>query len=206
MNTIFDEWVRKDVGRYFVQLFDVTLANWVGERPGLCVFSETCGDATAMEHNGDLYSCDHYVYEDYRLGNIMKTSMVEMINSDAQKKFGKDKRDSLPRYCYECDYRFACHGECPKNRISLTPAGDPGLNYLCPSYKKYFAHVHPYMQFMVDELKAKRAPANVMHWVQRLDRQALQKKNPVKETGRNDPCPCGSGKKFKNCHLGTPGF
>jgi len=199
LNTIFDEWVRKDVGRYFVQIFDVTLANWVGEMPGLCVFTETCGDATAMEHNGDLYSCDHFVYEDFKLGNIMKSSLKDMVKSEQQQKFGRDKRDRLPRYCYDCDYRFTCHGECPKNRISLTPDGDPGLNFLCPAYKKFFSHVHPYMQFMTDELKAKRAPANVMQWVQRLDRQKQQKETPKTIVGRNDPCPCGSGKKYKNC-------
>ncbi len=199
LNTIFDEWVRKDVGRTFVQIFDVTLANWVGENPGLCVFTETCGEATVMEHNGDLFSCDHFVYSDFLLGNIMETPLKEMIRSERQQIFGRDKRDRLPKYCFECDYRFACHGECPKNRISLTPAGDPGLNYLCPAYKLFFGHVHPYMQFMTDELRAKRAPANVMQWVQRLDRQQQQKEIPKKEIGRNDPCPCGSGKKYKNC-------
>ncbi len=199
LNAIFDEWVRKDVGRYFVQIFDVTLANWVGENPGLCVFTETCGDATAMEHNGDLYSCDHFVYEDFRLGNIMETPLKQMIKSESQQKFGRDKRDRLPRYCFECEYRFACHGECPKNRISVTPQGDPGLNYLCPSFKSFFSHVHPYMQFMADELRAKRAPANVMQWVKRLDAQKQQKVAPKTILGRNDPCPCGSGKKYKNC-------
>ncbi len=199
LNAIFDEWVRKDVGRYFVQIFDVTLANWVGENPGLCVFTETCGDATVMEHNGDLYSCDHFVYEDFLLGNIMKTPLKEMIKSDRQVKFGHDKRDHLPRYCFECDYRFACHGECPKNRILQTADGDPGLNYLCAAYKSFFSHVHPYMQFMTDELRAKRAPAGVMQWVQRIDRQKEQKAGPKTLVGRNDPCPCGSGKKYKNC-------
>jgi uncharacterized protein len=204
LNQIFDEWVRNDVGKYFVQLFDVSLASWVGERPGLCVFSETCGDATAMEHNGDLYSCDHFVYEEYKLGNIRETHILDMVRSERQKKFGRDKRDTLPRYCFECEYRFACHGECPKNRISLTPDGEEGLNYLCSSYKAFFAHVHPYMQFMADELKAKRAPANVMEWVKRLDRQKEQKPIRVNSVGRNDPCPCGSGKKYKNCCMKKP--
>ena len=199
---IFDEWVRKDVGRTFVQIFDVTLANWAGERPGLCVFSETCGDATAMEHNGDLYCCDHFVYPDYKLGNIMENNLLEMVTSETQKKFGRDKRDKLPRYCFECDYRFACHGECPKNRFADTPDGEAGLNYLCPGLKLFFSHVHPYMQFMTDELKAKRAPANVMQWVNRLDRQNKQKEFTKILVGRNDPCPCGSGKKYKNCCMG----
>jgi uncharacterized protein len=199
---IFDEWVRRDVGRTFVQIFDVTLANWAGERPGLCVFSETCGDATAMEHNGDLYSCDHFVYPDYKLGNIMDDKLLGMVLSERQKKFGRDKRDKLPRYCFACEYRFACHGECPKHRFAKTPEGDSGLNYLCPAYKLFFSHVHPYMQFMTDELKAKRAPANVMQWVNRLDRRNKESELVKVQVGRNDPCPCGSGKKYKNCCIG----
>ena len=206
LNTIFDEWVRNDVGRYYVQIFDVTLANWAGERAGLCIFTETCGDATAMEHNGDLFSCDHFVYDEYKLGNIMETDLIEMIKSERQQKFGRDKRDKLPRYCFECDYRFACHGECPKNRISLSPSGEPGLNYLCPAYKSFFSHVHPFMQFMADELKAKRAPANVMQWLRRLESQKTRQAAPKITVGRNDPCPCGSGKKFKQCCMGKPGF
>lgn len=202
--SIFDEWVRNDVGKYFVQMFDVTLANWAGERPGLCIFSETCGDATAMEHNGDLYSCDHFVFEEYKLGNIAETHLLDMVKSEEQQKFGRDKRDKLPRYCFECDYRFACHGECPKNRISETPHGEPGLNYLCPGFKYFFAHVHPYMQFMADELKAKRAPANVMQWIRRIERQKTQKETVKVQVGRNDPCPCGSGKKYKNCCMRKP--
>ncbi len=204
LNSIFDEWVRNDVGRYFVQMFDVTLANWAGERPGLCVFSETCGDATALEHNGDIFSCDHFVYDEYKLGNIREKHILDMVRSEEQQKFGRDKRDKLPRYCFECEYRFACHGECPKNRISLTPDGDPGLNYLCPSFKLFFSHVHPYMQFMADELKAKRAPANVMQWVKRIDRQKNQKEAIKVQVGRNDTCPCGSGKKYKNCCMRKP--
>ena len=196
---IFDEWVRNDVGKYYVQIFDVSLANWVGERPGLCVFTETCGDAMVMEHNGDLFTCDHFVYPEYYLGNIMKTSLKEMAASEKQKQFGKDKRDKLPRYCFECEYRFACNGECPKHRFSYTPDGQEGLNYLCPAYKIFFSHIHPYMQFMADELKAKRAPANVMEWVKRLDRKKEDKLVINKEPQRNDPCPCGSGKKYKQC-------
>jgi len=201
---IFDEWVRKDVGKYYVQIFDVSLANWVGERPGLCVFTETCGDAMVMEHNGDVFSCDHFVYPGFFLGNVMQTKLTEMAASDRQKTFGKNKRDLLPRYCFECEYRFACHGECPKHRFAHTPSGEPGLNYLCPAYKHFFAHIHPYMQFMADELKAKRAPANVMNWVRRLDQQKAQ--TQVNIPGRNDLCPCGSGKKFKNCHGSLPGL
>jgi uncharacterized protein len=145
------------------------------------------------------------VYEDYKLGNIRKTHILDMVRSERQKKFGRDKRDTLPRYCFECEYRFACHGECPKNRISKTPDGAPGLNYLCPSYKHFFSHVHPYMQFMADELKARRAPANVMEWVKRVERQKDLKKIVRSEIGRNETCPCGSGKKYKNCCLNKPG-
>ena len=202
---IFDEWVRNDVGKYFVQIMDVTLANWAGERPGLCVFTETCGDAMVMEHNGDIYTCDHFVYPEYYIGNLLKTSLKEMASSEKQKQFGKDKRDKLPRYCFECEYRFACNGECPKHRFMLTPDGQEGLNYLCPSYKRFFAHVHPYMQFMADELKAKRAPANVMEWVKMMDRQKEGKFSVNRNPGRNDLCFCGSGKKFKNCCMNLPG-
>jgi len=204
--TIFDEWVQQDVGRFYVQIFDVTLANWAGENPGLCVFSETCGDAAVMEHNGDVYSCDHFVYDKFRLGNIKDKPLNGMMKSEFQAKFGKDKKDALPRYCFECDYRFACNGECPKHRFNRTPDGQYGLNYLCESYKKFFSHVHPYMQFMADELKAKRAPANVMNWVKRIDQNKQKKSNPLRLIGRNNPCPCGSGKKYKNCHMNQGGF
>lgn len=201
--SIFDEWVRNDVGRYYVQLFDVTLANWVGEAPGLCVFSETCGNAVVAEHNGDVYSCDHYVYPRYFLGNIKEHTFAEMMFSDKQYEFGMRKLNGLPDYCIKCEYRFACHGECPKHRFINTPAGEPGLNYLCEAYKMFFAHVHPYMQYMSDELAKKRPPANVMQWVKKLDdRKAGVVPQPKKVIGRNDPCPCGSGKKFKQCCFG----
>jgi uncharacterized protein len=168
LTTIFDEWVRNDVGQYFVQLFDVTLANWTGIPPGLCVFSETCGDAVVMEHNGDIYSCDHFVYPQHALGNILDTSMLKLVQSEKQKTFGNNKLTTLPRYCIQCEYRFACHGECPKHRFDTTPDGEKGLNYLCRAYKKFFAHVHPYMQFMGDELASQRPPANVMHWARNI--------------------------------------
>jgi uncharacterized protein len=162
--TIFDEWVRNDVGRTFVQMFDVTLANWVGEPAGLCVFSETCGNAMVLEHNGDLYTCDHYVYAQHRLGNIRTTTIRAMAQSAQQYTFGQNKLLKLPAYCIGCEYRFACHGECPKHRFEITPDGEYGLNYLCRAYKMFFAYVHPYMQYMGDELAARRAPANVMKW------------------------------------------
>ncbi len=207
LTTIFDEWVRKDVGRYYVQVFDVSLANWVNEAPGLCVFSETCGNAVVLEHNGDIYSCDHFVYPEFKLGNILEKSLVGMMQSPEQYKFGSDKLEKLPRYCVECDYRFACHGECPKHRFDYAPDGEYGLNYLCKAYKMFFSHVHPYMQFMGDELSKKRAPANVMKWTKKADDQKAGVVTvPQKKIERNDPCPCGSGKKFKNCCYDRLGF
>lgn len=162
MNSIFDEWVRNDVGRVYVQLFDATLANWTGVPPGLCVFAETCGEAAILEHNGDLYSCDHFVYPDHYLGNITKTPLTDLMHSPRQIQFGKDKRDRLPNQCLQCEFRFACHGGCPKSRIALTDEGEPGLNWLCEGYKLFFGHVKPYMDFMANELAHERPPANIM--------------------------------------------
>jgi uncharacterized protein len=161
---IFDEWVRRDVGRYFVQIFDVALESWFGIPQGLCVFRETCGAALAIEHNGDLYSCDHFVYPENKLGNIMESPLESLVGSPQQKRFGIEKRSSLPRYCRECEVRFACNGECPKHRFLHTPEGEPGLNYLCAGYKLFFNHIGPYMKFMANELRNERAPANVMRW------------------------------------------
>jgi serine-type anaerobic sulfatase-maturating enzyme len=192
---IFDEWVRQDVGRYFVQIFDVALESWLGIPQGLCVFRETCGSAMAIEHNGDLYSCDHYVYPEHRLGNIMEQPIESLVSSPQQRKFGLDKRDSLPRYCRECDVRFACNGECPKHRFIRTPDGEAGLNYLCAGYKLFFKHIDPCMRFMADQIRRQRAPANVMEWIRVHEAQSKVAQTP----GRNDPCPCGSGKKYKKC-------
>lgn len=160
---IFDEWVKKDVGNYFIQYFDSTLANWVGENPGVCIMAKTCGHAGVMEFNGDVYSCDHFVYPPYKLGNIRTHTLTEMMYSYKQLKFGNDKYNKLPLQCKECKYLFACNGECPKNRIIETATGEPGLNYLCKGYYKFFEHVVPYMDFMKNELKNKRPPANVMN-------------------------------------------
>jgi len=159
--TLFDEWVKEDVGKYFIQLFDSTLANWVGQAPGVCTMARTCGHAGVMEYNGDVYSCDHFVFPEYKLGNIRTHTLVEMMYSDRQQQFGQDKYDKLPRQCKECEYLFACNGECPKNRFAVTADGESGLNYLCSGYRRFFRHAAPYMEFMKAELEAGRPPANV---------------------------------------------
>lgn len=162
LTRIFDAWVKEDVGQTFVQAFDVALSNWMGLGGALCVFSEKCGRALALEHNGDLYSCDHFVYPKYHLGNIMESPLGELVDSPQQKKFGSDKLDTLPRYCLECPVRFACHGECPKHRFIKTPSGEPGLNYLCAGYKKFFTHIDPYMRVMARLLNEKRPASEIM--------------------------------------------
>jgi uncharacterized protein len=159
---IFDEWVRHDVGKTYVQLFDVALGNWMGLGSSLCVFAEKCGAALAIEHNGDVYSCDHYVYPRYRLGNVMNHSLGAMVNSPEQLRFGNDKAETLPKYCRECEVRFACHGECPKHRFIRTPDGEPGLNYLCAAYKKFFHHIDQPMKTMGWLLENDQAPARIM--------------------------------------------
>jgi uncharacterized protein len=169
--TIFDEWVRNDVGRIFVQLFDVSLESWVGMEPSLCIFRKQCGSALAIEHNGDLYSCDHFVYPKNRLGNILSTPLAQLAESGEQQRFGAAKETALPAYCRSCDVRFACNGECPKHRFALTPDGKPGLNYLCAGYKTFFHHVDPYMRFMANQLRMRQAPAHVMGWA--VERDAL---------------------------------
>jgi len=193
---IFEEWVRHDVGRIFVQLFDVALGNWMGLGSSLCIFAERCGAALALEHNGDVYSCDHYVYPEYQLGNILNKSLGAMVSSPEQRHFGSEKSEALPNYCRTCEVRFACHGECPKNRFIETPEGEPGLNYLCPAYKHFFKAIDPYMKTMVQLLNARRAPAEIMDLLRQRDRETGQR-----TVRRNDPCPCGSGRKFKHCHL-----
>jgi uncharacterized protein len=194
---VFDEWVRRDVGRVYVQLFDVALAAWLGQRPGLCIFEETCGTALALEHNGDLYACDHFVEPRYKLGNLQETPLIELVGSKKQRQFGLDKRERLPRYCQECQVRFICNGGCPKNRVLRAPDGEPGLNYLCEGYKAFFAHIDRPMRIMAAELRARRPPANIMlHLAQ--EETELQRR--FARARRNDPCPCGSGRKFKHCH------
>ena len=191
LSTIFDEWVRRDVGTIYVQTFEAALSNWLGlANSGMCVFNATCGTGLAIEHNGDLYSCDHFVEPNYLLGNIRDTHMIELVASPQQIKFGLDKRDTLPRFCRECDVRFACHGECPKNRFILTPDGEPGLNYLCAGFKDFFHHIDFPMKLMAGLIRRQREAREVMQIMERA----------FAGVERNDPCPCGSGRKFKQCH------
>ncbi len=187
---VFEEWVRHDIGEVFVQMFDVTLANWVGEPPSLCIHSETCGSALAIEHTGDLYSCDHFVEPRHLLGNIKEQHMLELVASPQQVAFGLAKRDTLPQYCLDCDVRFACHGGCPKDRFIATPDGEPGLNYLCAGYKRFFHHVERPMQIMGELLARGHAPSELVGLYATED--AARR--------RNDLCTCGSGKKWKRCH------
>jgi serine-type anaerobic sulfatase-maturating enzyme len=191
LSAIFDEWVRHDVGRIYVQTFEAAVRNWLSlGASGMCVFNETCGSGLALEHNGDLYACDHFVEPDYLLGNIQEQHMIDLVASPRQVKFGRDKRDALPRYCLECDVRFACHGECPKNRFAVTPDTEPGLNYLCPGLKAFFHHVDFPMKIMAGLIRRGREAGEVMAVLE----QAFA------GVQRNDPCPCGSGRKFKQCH------
>jgi uncharacterized protein len=196
---IFDEWVRRDVGRVFVQIFDVALAAWVGQRPGLCIFEETCGTALALEHTGDVYSCDHYVEPKHKLGNLQEIPLIELVSSRQQRQFGLAKRDTLPRYCRECPVRFVCNGGCPKDRVLTTPDGEPGLHYLCAGYKAFFTHIDRPMRLMANELRQQRAPANIMAILAGEEREQQRRFAKAKP---NEPCPCGSGRKFKKCHGG----
>ena len=193
LSAIFDEWVRQDVGKVFVQIFDTTLGAHVGQY-SLCIFAPTCGDALALEHNGDLYSCDHFVEPDYLLGNITETHMIELVASDQQRQFGRDKQETLPKYCLECEVRFACNGGCPRNRFIQTPDGEEGLNYLCAGYKTFFHHVDRPMRVMANLIRSGRFADEIMQLYQGEEQE------PYAGIGRNDPCPCGSGKKYKNCH------
>ena len=159
---LYDEWVREDVGRVFVQTFDATLANWAGVAPGICSLSAMCGHAAAMEYNGDVYSCDHFVFPVYLLGNIRQQTLTELLYGERQQAFSRKKDHALPRQCRECRFLFACHGECPKNRFTTDRYGEAGLNYLCEGYRRFFAHVASDMDFMKGELDAGRAPMNIM--------------------------------------------
>jgi uncharacterized protein len=194
---IFDEWVRRDVGKTFVLNFDGALAGWLGMAGTVCIFGPTCGLGMALEHNGDLYSCDHFVEPSHYLGNILKTPMIELVASEQQRKFGRDKKDGLPRYCRECPVLSICNGECPKNRFSKTPDGEPGLNYLCAGYKAFFKHSDKPMRIMAGLIRTNRPASEVMAILGREDGDLDTK---FAGAGRNEPCPCGSGIKFKKCH------
>jgi len=189
LSAIFDEWVRRDVGEMFVQFFDGVLAAYVRGYSSLCILQPTCGAGVALEHNGDVYSCDHFVDTPYLLGNIMETPLGELVRGEQQQAFGQAKRDSLPQYCRDCEFLFACNGECPKNRILRTPDGEPGLNWLCEGLKLFFAHTDRRMKLLAELLGQGRPAADIMRI---LAEEAAK-------TGRNDPCPCGSGRKYKAC-------
>lgn len=195
--TIFDEWLKNDVGKVFVNLFDTALGLWVGAGSSLCCFAEMCGRAIVIEHDGSVYSCDHYVYPEYRLGNIKTEPLSDMVYSERQSKFGLAKSDALPKYCRDCRFRFACNGECPRNRCILTPDGEAGLNYLCPGLRKFFSHIEPWMRRMVKELRAGRTADNVMKLAKS---SAVHLPSPIRKHAKlNAPCPCGSGRKYKKC-------
>ena len=175
----------------------MALSAWFGQPGALCIFAPTCGTALALEHTGDLYSCDHFVEPKYLLGNINDTPMIDLVASEKQRAFGQDKLDTLPQYCQECEVRFACYGGCPKNRFIETPDGEPGLNYLCAGYKAFFTHIDRPMRIMAALLQQERAPAEIM---QILAAEEARLQEAFARAGRNDPCPCGSGRKFKHCH------
>jgi uncharacterized protein len=198
LNTIFDEWIRNDVGKVFVQTFEAAAGNWLGRASsGMCFFDPTCGSGPALEHNGDLYSCDHFVEPDYLLGNIGQDSMRDLVNLDFQREFGRAKLDSLPQHCLDCDVRFACHGECPKNRFTSTPDGEPGLNYLCEGYKAFFHHVDQPLRLLADLIRNQLPAEAVMNMMAQEDAKLAETFAGV---GRNESCPCGSGLKYKKCH------
>lgn len=196
--TVFDEWVRHDVTRLGIQNFDEAMRPFLGMEHALCIFRETCGDVVVVEHNGDFYCCDHFVDRDHRLGNIRETPLVEMLESAAQREFGRRKRDGLPRYCRECEVLALCNGGCPKDRFIRTPDGEEGLNYLCPGLKRFFTYSRPYLQRIASFRQSGEPLERLMRLIRSEDAAV------VRRAGRNDPCPCGSGKKYKRCCLGKP--
>jgi len=195
---IFDEWVRHDVAQVYVQLFDVSLAAWVGQRPGLCIFEETCGLGLALEFNGDVYSCDHFVEPNFHLGNITEQPLETLAMSPQQYQFGQHKKTSLPAYCRACEVRFICNGGCPKDRLLKTPDNEPGLNYLCAGYRAFFNYVDQPMKLMAAYLNMERAPAEIM--------KAMVAQPTLRETPGGAPCPCGSGRAVEACHRAPDGF
>ena len=190
---VFDEWVRNDIGKVAIQMFDEAARPLAGMEHSLCIFRETCGDVPVVEHNGDFFSCDHFVDAEYRVGNIADTHLGALVESPAQRAFGEAKRDSLPRYCRECEVRAMCNGGCPKDRFISTPDGEAGLNYLCAGYKSFFLHSRPYLKKMVDLWEANQPIEKLMEAVRAEDAPFAA------QAGRNEPCPCGSGRKYKRC-------
>ena len=190
MIDVFEEWVRRDIGSVYVQIFDTALASWYGEGGGMCIHAETCGSQLALEHNGDLYSCDHFVEPGYLLGNIGDRTMLELVDLPQQRKFGQDKRDTLTQFCRDCDVRFACNGGCPKDRFTTAPNGESGQHYLCSGYLSFFHHVREPMEAMAHLLREGRAPSELMAVYARDDA----------DRGPNEPCTCGSGRTWKKCH------
>ena len=200
LSAIFDEWVQEDVGETFVQIFDIALAGFMGQDPPLCNFSKKCGNAMVIEHNGDIYSCDHFVYPDHRLGNVVTDDLEEIVNHPCVRELGNFKWEGLPEQCRDCDVLFVCHGGCPKNRFARTEDGQTGLNYLCEGYRRFFRHIEGKMEEMADLLKEGRPAADVMKKRKRPRRSSSKILTPnFGDIGRNSPCPCGSGKKYKKC-------
>ena len=195
---VFDEWVRRDVGRIAIQMFDEAARPACGLEHALCIFRETCGDVPVLEHNGDFYACDHFVDPAHRFGNICETPLGELLACDAQARFGRAKRDALPRYCRECEVLALCNGGCPKDRFSRTPDGEAGQNYLCAGYKRFFVHSRPALEHLAALWRSGQPPERLMDWARAADAQARA------QAGRNDPCPCGSGRKYKKCCFGRP--
>jgi len=196
---VFELWLRHDVGRVFVRDFDQALAAWLGVGATLCVYAPQCGRSLALEHNGDVYACDHFVEPAHRLGNIHQTPLAELADSTAQGQFGRDKAATLPGFCLRCPVRFACNGGCPKDRFLAAPDGQPGLNYLCAGYRAFFEAIDAPMRAMAEEVRGGGEAAAVMRRF-RAQRRADAGASPAAgRVGRNDPCPCGSGRKFKQC-------
>lgn len=193
LRQIFDVWVRRDVERVSVQMFDVAMAAWTGQPPVLCVHSATCGHAFALESNGDLYNCDHFVYPEHKLGNIHQQTIHELNHSERAIAFGEAKETTLTADCRRCEFRPVCHGGCPKHRFAVSPNGHPGHNYLCAGYKHFFKHITPYMNVWQQILESGYPPSSIMQWLANEEPQA------VAAVRRNDPCPCGSGRKYKKC-------
>jgi uncharacterized protein len=192
---IFDEWISHDIGRVKVQIFEEASRTAFNQDHSLCIFRPTCGDIPVIEHNGDFFSCDHFVDTEHNLGNIQETPLVELLESPEQRAFGQAKLETLPRCCRACDVLAMCNGGCPKNRFLRTPDGEAGLNYLCAGYKRFFSHCRPFITD-VAAVWSQQSSELQMPVAQAANARSRPK------TGRNDPCPCGSGLKYKKCCLG----